>query len=909
MEGVIKNALQVTLGELKEDELKRFRGTLSQTGMKEGRASIPSHLLEDADVPHTVELLKRYYSEVSAVEMTMQVLEEIQKKDLADQLWEKIETGRSLAPKGRCVLSGRGLAPKGLRIFFPVAQNISESYKEDVIKKCQMVLNYGSDVDGGVYLNTQYSNLIITERYRLKRLLETALLYEGQREMEALEELRTKETTSIDLKDLYSSGEKESSSKMVLLTGAYGIGKTLTAHKMILDWALGNLYQGVFHYVLYIDCIEVTQLKADVSVAELVFTGNPSLNLLQKKILKYPKKILLIIDGFEELQFSLDIAHPYKACNEYEKLPAVVAVGKLLRREVLSEACMIITSRCEALQKLDQFVSFNHCMEVFGFSEGDRHKYFQKYFGNEEQALNVFQQIRSNSIAFTMCYSPFICKAICMVVRERMKSSTELMEGLNCRTQVLLHYVNVTVQQHHPELREPVKSLFQKFGSLAFSGFKQQRRVFDKGDLQNVLLEASSALPSFLNSIKLKMDVEKDTIYTFAHPSLQEFFTALHCASCDDLSEVCNLLDGFNNYERIHQNSVLCFLFGLANAESARIIGWKASEKLYPKLLEWSKSRLHTHNCYSLLRFLYRLYEIQEDQFIKSSTQDCQEINVSHFNLNGVDWIVLGYCLQHYQQGTSLILQSCSMDVKQMQALLPVLKNASMLPTVYFCMALPVAFYSLDKKKLLDMEHNTIGDEGVKMLCAALKNSDFEAEQLRLTSNKLTEACAADLSSVLRDNQLLKELNLSFNHLGDSGVKLLCAGLQEPDCKLEKLGLLAIQKDNSSSREGSLAPTSCRQTAASMITSHSVMRGLIHLVCPYCNTLCRSVCRLYQQNLTAACAEGLASVLHANRTLKELLLGYNDLRDLGVKQLCAALRVSPCKLETLILFVCLFCFI
>ncbi|XP_064417201.1 NACHT, LRR and PYD domains-containing protein 3 isoform X2 [Latimeria chalumnae] len=795
MEGVIKNALQVTLGELKEDELKRFRGTLSQTGMKEGRASIPSHLLEDADVPHTVELLKRYYSEVSAVEMTMQVLEEIQKKDLADQLWEKIETD-----------------------FYP-------GYKEDVIKKCQMVLNYGSDVDGGVYLNTQYSNLIITERYRLKRLLETALLYEGQREMEALEELRTKETTSIDLKDLYSSGEKESSSKMVLLTGAYGIGKTLTAHKMILDWALGNLYQGVFHYVLYIDCIEVTQLKADVSVAELVFTGNPSLNLLQKKILKYPKKILLIIDGFEELQFSLDIAHPYKACNEYEKLPAVVAVGKLLRREVLSEACMIITSRCEALQKLDQFVSFNHCMEVFGFSEGDRHKYFQKYFGNEEQALNVFQQIRSNSIAFTMCYSPFICKAICMVVRERMKSSTELMEGLNCRTQVLLHYVNVTVQQHHPELREPVKSLFQKFGSLAFSGFKQQRRVFDKGDLQNVLLEASSALPSFLNSIKLKMDVEKDTIYTFAHPSLQEFFTALHCASCDDLSEVCNLLDGFNNYERIHQNSVLCFLFGLANAESARIIGWKASEKLYPKLLEWSKSRLHTHNCYSLLRFLYRLYEIQEDQFIKSSTQDCQEINVSHFNLNGVDWIVLGYCLQHYQQGTSLILQSCSMDVKQMQALLPVLKNASI--------------------KLLDMEHNTIGDEGVKMLCAALKNSDFEAEQLRLTSNKLTEACAADLSSVLRDNQLLKELNLSFNHLGDSGVKLLCAGLQEPDCKLEKLGL-------------------------------------------------------YQQNLTAACAEGLASVLHANRTLKELLLGYNDLRDLGVKQLCAALRVSPCKLETLI---------
>lgn len=51
----------------------------------------------------------------------------------------------------------------------------------------------------------------------------------------------------------------------------------------------------------------------------------------------------------------------------------------------------------------------------------------------------------------------------------------------------------------------------------------------------------------------------------------------------------------------------------------------------------------------------------------------------------------------------------------------------------------------------------------------------------------LTEAGCGVLPGVLRSLPTLRELHLSDNPLGDAGLRLLCEGLLDPQCRLEKL--------------------------------------------------------------------------------------------------------------------------
>ncbi|KAK6312402.1 hypothetical protein J4Q44_G00180660 [Coregonus suidteri] len=86
----------------------------------------------------------------------------------------------------------------------------------------------------------------------------------------------------------------------------------------------------------------------------------------------------------------------------------------------------------------------------------------------------------------------------------------------------------------------------------------------------------------------------------------------------------------------------------------------------------------------------------------------------------------------------------------------------------------------------LDLSYNDLQDSGVKLLSAGLGNPHCKLETLRLPFCRVTEEGCDSLASALTSNPShLRELDLSYNHPGDSGVKMRSATMKDPDCRLK----------------------------------------------------------------------------------------------------------------------------
>uniref|UniRef100_A0A3P9I4Z4 NACHT domain-containing protein n=1 Tax=Oryzias latipes TaxID=8090 RepID=A0A3P9I4Z4_ORYLA len=180
----------------------------------------------------------------------------------------------------------------------------------------------------------------------------------------------------------------------------------------------------------------------------------------------------------------------------------------------------------------------------------------------------------------------------------------------------------------------------------------------------------------------------------------------------------------------------------------------------------------------------------------------------------------------------------------------------------------------------------------------------------------LSERSYEALSSVLSSqSSRLRHLDLSNNNLQDSEVKLLSAGLESPDCKLETLRCsvcdlqFKIQLENCSLSEiscealgSALKKNPSNLTELDLSKNNLQDSGFLHLSGFLESPDCRlQTLRLKDCSLSEISSEVLVSALNKNPSnLTELDLSVNEnLQDSGVLHLCGFLESPDCRLQTL----------
>ncbi|KAK7152320.1 hypothetical protein R3I94_008599 [Phoxinus phoxinus] len=209
----------------------------------------------------------------------------------------------------------------------------------------------------------------------------------------------------------------------------------------------------------------------------------------------------------------------------------------------------------------------------------------------------------------------------------------------------------------------------------------------------------------------------------------------------------------------------------------------------------------------------------------------------------------------------------------------------------------------------LDLSGNKLGDSGFENLGDLLKNLQCKLENLQLCKCSIQEKQCKILASALRSNPShLRELDLSGNELKHTRVEHFFELLRDSRCKLERLRLrscditaedcgdviLALNSNPSHLRELDL---SGNELGDSGVDNLSVLLGSsqcklekLHLCeCSFTEKQCHLL------------TEGMCLNLSH---LRELDLSGNQIENKGVEILCKVLKNPQCKLETLSLNAC-----
>ncbi|KAL0201368.1 hypothetical protein M9458_004555 [Cirrhinus mrigala] len=389
--------------------------------------------------------------------------------------------------------------------------------------------------------------------------------------------------------------------------------------------------------------------------------------------------VLFIIDGFDELKLTQDVYDMSANTDPLQKAPPEVILCSLMRRSLIPESTLLITTRTMTVNKL---LKGQPCFtEIMGFSEKVVETYFQKFFKKE------YDCVRTNKTLLTACSIPVIFQ----IISEMFKVGANVTSKLQTTTSIYVDFVSTLLEHHCQGLSQSVPSLLRSLGQLAERGMLKQQVLFDEKTVNETISDPAGS--PFLCKFFSKRRIYQETMFSFVHRSFQEFFTALYYVLLDEEESQRNLRELLHTVERglalcdwsdrefsmadvevRHAKllqPVILFLCGFCEKEWISSFFEKhnmaLSISIKTQLKEWIDQCSQRYQNEHMLFILHCLYELHEKSFIEKVLEGLVLIDLSKMALKRTDCWVLKYCLQCREHIRNLKLHVTSDNLKMLQ--------------------------------------------------------------------------------------------------------------------------------------------------------------------------------------------------------------------------------------------------
>ena len=602
--------------------------------------------------------------------------------------------------------------------------------------------------------------------------------------------------TPVNLENIFSDCDRKS--KLVLVEGAPGSGKsTLTLH-ICQEWAEGKLFQE-YDIVVLVRLRDPLIGKAKTVADLLPCVDDAMANEAETAIkAQYGAGVLWVLDGWDELP---------------SDLPSDSIINKLVqprmfKKSPLIKSSVIIASRPSSSAELHPLVSSR--VEVLGFTPHELEQYFRECLKGDSGAVqNLLERIRVNPVVEGSCYLPLNAAIVAHVFLCCDHSLPTSNHGIftavvqNTLTRYFQDRLGrTTLVKDVTSLRalpSNIRTSFSRLCQLAFYGIKNNKLTFAASDLSALSISSDVSKVGLLQNVTSMASDGRQSYFCFLHLSIQELLAAVHISHMSAKQQISVFQELFGNPRF---SAVLQFYAGITKLRTSRplfsllpqFLRGQVPTSVYDLVRDIVKDSEHSRTL--LVSLLHCLYEAEDPSLCKFVADLLgHSLNLTNVTLTPLDCLAVGYfssvvtitCTisrySVYLVGCSIGDQECKFLVRGLcKCLNAQSKITSQLNLYLFgndiheegIYHIAQLLQNTSAVMKLELTHNPIGDGGLKRLCEAL-SSNTTLEELKLAYCSINSGSL--LGKLLSENTSLHRLNLQGNEITE--YRSIAAGLSK----------------------------------------------------------------------------------------------------------------------------------